>query len=647
MNSRESRSGFFTCDPDIVTDDRFRNAGGAEIAAVLISMESSEFRRLALRMNEVNIAACFASKRDKAKTAERFASLTGRCQYRKKCRTLPRKCYFADMNSPLRRRLPECTLGDFEQNHGGPHLLHQVLSWWAGRKPNAPAIISYDRGQTIDWATLHDISSALAFDLFRRGFRKGDFLATSLPLSLEHIFLEYACFKTGVIHAPLDLRLRFPEVLRCLEMIQPRGFAYLNPEMAVAVKSHCGSVEHYWAQTDLAEMIARGPASASPGLQADFGKALTALREDDGAQAVFTTGSTGSPKAALLSHRNITCQNLCLGTAFGFRDERILLNLPPSHVGGQAEVLMTALFWGGSVVTLEVFDPFKSLDAVQKHGVTMLGQIPAMFQFEWRLPDFPGFDLSTLRKVVYGGQGVSRQFLERMARMAPLIATGLGLTETAGFCTYTPMTSSIDEVLDTIGYDMPVYAMSIRGDMREEGTAGAPLPHGEVGNICFSGPQTFLGYVNDAVSTAKTVSSDGILYTGDLGRKDARGLHFSGRAKWVIKSVGYQVFPGDIEQHVCTLQEKVASCGVVGAEHRLLSEAIVAFVEKKPAIDLTVGELRKHTRGLASYMRPLHYVILEPGQMPLNRVAKIDYVRLSEMACQEIDRLRAAGRWDR
>jgi acyl-CoA synthetase (AMP-forming)/AMP-acid ligase II len=86
---------------------------------------------------------------------------------------------------------------------------------------------------------------------------------------------------------------------------------------------------------------------------------------------------------------------------------------------------------------------------------------------------------------------------------------------------------------------------------------------------------------------------------------------------------------------------------VVGAEHRLLSEAIVAFVEKKPAADLTVRELRKHARGLASFMRPLHYVILEPGQMPLNRVAKIDYLRLSDMARQEVDRLRAAGGWDR
>ncbi len=483
--------------------------------------------------------------------------------------------------------------------------------------------------------------------LLHLGFRKGDFFAASLPLSLEHIFLEYACFKTGVIHAPLDLRLRAPEVLRCLQMLKPKGFVGFVPDLALAVRTDCPWIEHSLVQADLVEWVAKSGSKASPGLQAAYAEATAAVGENDGAQVIFTTGSTGSPKAALLSHRNITCQNLCLGAGFGFKDERILLNLPPSHVGGQAEVLMTTLFWGGTVVTLDVFDPVKSLDAIQKYQVTMVGQIPAMFQFEWRLADFAKFDLSSLRKVVCGGQQVSRQFLERMAQMAPVIATGLGLTETAGFCTYTPITSDVDEVIAGIGHDMPAYAMSIRRDMKEDGAAGEPLPDGEVGNICFHGPQTFLGYVNDPAAMAKTVSTDGYLYTGDLGCKDDQGLHFSGRAKWVIKPAGYQVFPGDIENHFCLLNQKVAACGAVGAEHRILSEAIIVFVEKKAGAEVSIGELKQHARRMASYMRPFHYVLLEPGQLPLNRVAKIDYFRLSELARQEIDQLRARGRWDR
>jgi acyl-CoA synthetase (AMP-forming)/AMP-acid ligase II len=157
--------------------------------------------------------------------------------------------------------------------------------------------------------------------------------------------------------------------------------------------------------------------------------------------------------------------------------------------------------------------------------------------------------------------------------------------------------------------------------------------------VCFQGPQTFLGYVNEPEATARTISRDGFLYTGDMGFRDEQGLHFSGRAKWIIKPAGHQVFPGDVENHFCRLEDKVAACAAVGVEHPLLAEAIVAFVEKKPGVELTPAELRGHAKGMASYMRPLHYVILEPGAMPLNRAAKSDYLRLSQMARAERDRL--------
>ena len=183
--------------------------------------------------------------------------------------------------------------------------------------------------------------------------------------------------------------------------------------------------------------------------------------------------------------------------------------------------------------------------------------------------------------------------------------------------------------------------------MRDDGNAGDELPPGEIGHVCFRGPQTFLGYVNDPAATAQAISRDGFLYTGDLGYKDAAGLHLTGRDKWVIKSFGYQIFPGDVEAHICGLTEKVANCVVVGVAHAVVSEAVVAVVEKKPEVELSRQELDRHARSLPSYMRPRHWIILEPGQMPLNRVAKPDYLRAQEMARQEIAQLRARGEWDR
>ncbi len=556
-------------------------------------------------------------------------------------------------------RDPDYTLSRFEEEFAGRHLLHGVVSYWAERKPDAVAIISAGSGQQISWREFDRLTSLLAAELVRLGLRKGDYFATSLPFLAEHVLLEYACFRIGVIHAPLDLRLKPPEVIRSVSLLGAKGYAFPGVvrgidfgELGRAVKAHCPSIETLvqFAAPDAA--IEEAVSFATVMASAETGEIrmppdACAVNENDGAQAIFTTGSTGAPKAALLSHRNITCQNMCLGAAFGFgEDTRLLVNLPPSHVGGQAEALMTTLFWGGTAILIEAFDAARSLEAVGKCRANILGQIPAMYQFEWRLSNWDSYDLSSLQFAIYGGQQVSEAFLEKLAVMAPRIGSGLGLTESAGFCTYTRPDAKAAEIAASIGEDMPAYPLSIRQPMREDGSAGDELPQGEIGEICFRGPQTFLGYVNDPAATAKTISTDGYLYTGDLGFRDEHGLHFSGRAKWVIKPGGYQVFPADVENHF-SAHEKVAACGVVGVEHAVFSEGIVAFVEKKSGVELTVRELREHGRKLTSYMRPLHYVILEAGGLPLNRAVKTDYIQLREKALSEVESLRSARRWDR
>jgi acyl-CoA synthetase (AMP-forming)/AMP-acid ligase II len=570
------------------------------------------------------------------------------------------------MDFPTHRGVPQCTLADYEERFRGRHRVHDAISFWAGRKPQATAIVNASTRAELSWGEFDAATTALAMKLLDMGLGKGDYLAASLSMLTEHILLSYACFKIGVIHAPLDLRLPPAEVLRSLELFRPRAFAFLGStpaadfrELARAAKTHCPFIEHYIQFSPPEETIegavsvyvlaaeARQMRPSQP-LLAAYRAAEAAVTENDGAQVIFTTGSTGLPKAALLSHRNITSQNMSLGAAGEFTEAtRMLNNLPPSHVAGQSEILMTTLFWGGTAVILHVFDPAKSLQAIQDYQVNKVGQIPARFNLEWRLAGYRDFDLSSVDIAVYGGQQVSRVFLEKLAAMAPRFGTGLGLTEAAGFCTYTRMSESLDEIDGTLGFAMPIYPVSVREPITGTGAAGRELPNGEIGHVCFRGPQTFLGYIDDPEATARAISADGFLYTGDLGHVSERGLHLSGRARWIIKPAGYQVFPGQVENHFSALEEKVASCGVVGAEHAVFSEAIVAFIEKKAGASLEVRELRRHARELPSYMRPLHYVLLDPGQFPLNRVAKTDYVLLSEMARREVARLRAARKWDR
>jgi acyl-CoA synthetase (AMP-forming)/AMP-acid ligase II len=564
--------------------------------------------------------------------------------------------------------LPQLTLDDYNQQFADRHLLHGVVAKWAKERPQAAALIGAESGRTVTWRAFERFTAALAVEWLRLGFKKGDYFITLLPMSADHVLLEYSLFKIGVIVVPLDLRLHAAEVLRVVEMLRPRGLVSLGlygpidlRESARAVAAKCPWIEHrflvgsaappegFRSYAELAEAAAHTAANLPDAGASQLAADAPAIAEDDGALVIFTTGSTGSPKAALLSHRNITSQNMCLCGAFfgGDNGMRSLVNLPASHVGAQTEILMTTLFGGGTAVLLEVFDAGRSLRAIEQHRVELLGQIPVMFNLEWMLKDFDRYDLTSLRFAAYGGNAVSRPFVDKLAAMAPVVGTGLGLTESAGFCTYVSAgASEREQILDGLGYDMPVYACTIRSGLREDGLAGAELPLGEIGNICFSGPQTFLGYIDDPEATARTISRDGFLYTGDLGYRSAAGIHLSGRAKWVIKSFGYQVFPGDVEAHIGDLEEKVANCVVVGVAHEVAGEGVVAVVEKRPGVELAVQELERHTRTLATYMRPRHWIVIEPGQMPLNRLAKPDYQRAQQMARQEIEKLRARGEWD-
>lgn len=568
----------------------------------------------------------------------------------------------------------EYTLERYETEFADRHLLHGVIAKWAREKPDQPAIIDAEKGVTVTYKQFDEAVTLRALKLVDIGFRKGDFLGTFLPLTIEHIFLEYACFKIGVIHAPLDLRLKGPEVIRSLGLVNAKGFAFLGQTsladftpIGQAVKDHCPYVEHFLQFSKEGETIpgaiayetfvkeahtiggrALAEKEASP-LWKNYTELTNSIVPTDGAQVIYTTGSTGMPKPALLSHRNITSQNMCLAAGLGMGGDalRQLCHLPPSHVGCQAEQLMTTFFSGGIAIILYVFDAEKTLKAIQEYQVDTFGQVPAMFHMQWRLPNYAEYDLSSVKKILFGGQTVTRQFVEQLLAIVPNVGTGLGLTEMAGFVTYTGLKQSPDDLTSNIGWWMPITPLTIRKPMNPDGTAGEELPIGESGDICFSGPQVFVEYVNNPEAYAKTVTKEGICYTGDMGYITDKGVMFSGRAKFVIKPKGYQIHPGQIEDHFAELREHAAICGAVGAPHDIFGEGVVLFIETKADAKLTREMLETHAKGIAAYMRPSHYVLLEPGTFPLNRVAKTDYVKLGELARAETEKLRAAGGWDK
>ena len=282
-----------------------------------------------------------------------------------------------------------------------------------------------------------------------------------------------------------------------------------------------------------------------------------AVTENDGALVIFTTGSTGAPKPALLSHRNITCQNMCLGAAFGFdTGTRLLVNLPPSHVGGQTEALMTTLFCGGTAVLLEVFDAEKSLEAMARHRVNLLGQIPAMFNLEWRLA---GYGATICPACARRSTAASRCRARSWRNWPPWRrASGpawgsrkppaSALTPTAG--------ATVEEIAASIGLDMPVYPMSIRAPMRPDGRAGAELPGGETGPRLFPRAADVPGLRERPRGHRARDLQRRLALHRRHGFPRRRAACISPAAPSGSSSPrGYQVFPGEVENHLCALRE--------------------------------------------------------------------------------------------
>ena len=313
--------------------------------------------------------------------------------------------------------------------------------------------------------------------------------------------------------------------------------------------------------------------------------------------------------------------------------------------------MMTTFFKGGTAILLRIFDVEATMAAIEKHKVTLLGQIPTQFRMMWQHPEYESYDLSSLKYVAYAGSAGDTPFLTRLSAMAPSFGTGIGMTENAGFATFTPPGIPVEEMAGQVGRAFPELAeVTIRRPMTEEGRAGEELPTGETGEICYHPPIVFLGYFNQPEETARAISKEGILYTGDLGYfKDMgsyKALYLSGRRKFVIKQKGYNVFPNEVEEHIAKL-DGVDMVDVIGVRHALFDEGIFAFVRLQEGSNLTADRIMVHCKTIAAYKRPQHIEVWPHGQeFPLTRSAKIDKLKLAETAEDIIGRLRSEGKWD-
>ncbi len=555
-------------------------------------------------------------------------------------------------------------------------LLPDYIMRWADITPDNDCIVFADTGRTISYREFDRLSDLYAIRLKSMGIQKEDIVATQFLAVPEFYLLIYGCLKLGAIISPLDVKEQAHEVVRDLDKIQANAFFCLGKtpirdfsEIAAEVKKNCPYVQHIvqWPSSKNGDDMIEGAENFAELFDE---KKLYSLNEKESyarqllndyenlspqhpALIIFTTGTTGEPKPALMSHLSIMTNNAVFSRGVGLygRDYRFLNIMPTSHVAGTAQGPMTAWFCGGSIITLSIFEPAKALAAVEKYKATFFGGVPTMFRMVWALPDYKDYDLSSLRYSLYGGSAVDTAFLKEMAKMSPTFGTALGMTECSGYFTCTPRGISVEEMAGQVGQFYPELAkVTIREKMNENGTAGAELPDGEAGEICVQGDVVFLGYYNNPEATAETISKEGILYTGDMGYLKEMGTYkalvFSGRRKFVIKPKGYLVFPDEVADFLAQHPD-IAETQVVGVPHNIYVDGVFAFVRPKPGRAISSEEVYDYCKGIASFKRPIHIEFWPSDQQfPMNKTGKVDAMALIEEAKAITEKLRQQGGWD-
>jgi len=349
----------------------------------------------------------------------------------------------------------------------------------------------------------------------------------------------------------------------------------------------------------------------------------------DGFLIVFTSGSTGNPKAVVLTHRNLVVNLAVQIRNFQMHsDDRLIISLPLNHVGAATELVVPAILLGASMVLIERFDPRHALEAIARHRVTYLPQTPSMYIMEFNLPDYDAYDLSSLRAMAVAGAPTPPPVMKKMMQTVPLVFTGYGMTEMSGFITYTEATDTPDTISYTVGKIAPEFELKIVDNEHRE------QPIGTRGEVALRGDCRFLSYFGDSAATDEAVDKEGWYFSGDIGVLDERRyLTLVDRKKLMFITGGYNVYPREIEDFV-SKHPAVEFSACLPKPHDVMGEVGVLFVKIKNGESCNADAIRQYcANGLADYKVPRDIRFVD--NFPLNPIGKIDRERLRAFVQQE------------
>ncbi|HEY5023788.1 MAG TPA: class I adenylate-forming enzyme family protein [Acidimicrobiales bacterium] len=502
-------------------------------------------------------------------------------------------------------------------------MLHDVIGEAAARYGDTPLYVTPERG-VLSYAALHRLSAEVASGLYARGVRPDDVVGLVLPSGPAYAVVYAAAARIGAVTAGVNDRLSPPERRRCLAVARPR-LVVTSPALAldtaVGEVAEVGDVVE--VDTDAAEDSMLGelragagdPAPSAPSPDPD---------PDRPVAVVFTSGTTGEPKGAVFTWRQLEAIGDIDGGGRWGNGGRGLSSTSFAHLGYMTK-LPQALRGGGTTFMMGRWSAGDALEMVQRHRVTTLGGIPTQVALMLRHDRFESTDTTSVRMIAMGG-GPSTAALVREARAGFGVPVVVRYTCTeAGVGVGTAPDDPPEDAEETVGRARKGVELTIRSD--DDG----PLAPGELGHVCLRSPAVMRGYWRDPEATAAVFTADGSVRTGDLGFVDERGrLHLSGRSKEMYVRGGYNVYPLEVE-NVLADHPGVAHVAVIPRPDPVMGEIGVAVVVPRHIGDApSLDALRDHARGrLAAYKLPQALVLVD--ELPRTAMEKIDRKALGSL----------------
>jgi fatty-acyl-CoA synthase len=504
-----------------------------------------------------------------------------------------------------------------------------VGSWLHRRRQKSgPKAALISGAGTLSYTELADRTDRLANALRDRGVAKGDRVAYLGENHSSFVETFFACGLLGAIFVPLNTRLAAPELQFQLQDSGARLLINAAALEAVAASAtEATEVTHRLVVAS--DGGTEGSAAQPPSAVGHYDEALqaaaaghpdVAVTLDDGAMILYTSGTTGKPKGALLTHGNITwnCFNTVVDMDLNRNDVALMIS-PLFHVASLDMGLLPMLLKGATVVLDAKFDPGRVLELIRLHKVTTLNGVPTTFQMLCDHPGWPTADLTSLEKLTCGGSAIPRRVLDAYEERGIGFTSCYGMTETAPGVTMLPVSRSKDKAGSA---GLPHFFT----DVRIADPLGGPLPAGQVGEIQIFGPNVIKEYWNRPDATADSYA-DGWFRSGDMGYRDEEGFLFvSDRIKDMIISGGENIYPAEVEAAIAELSA-VASVAVIGVEDPKWGEVPRAVITLREGASLTEEQLRAHLDGrLARYKIPKSVMFVE--EMPRTASGKIRKVDL-------------------